>query len=114
MTAFDTTICPLSGGKVRSLLQELAADIEPAQAAWAPPDRMAVIEVPADRDREPCARASARLLGDLEAHALEPDGIVLADNTELLMAEDLVEVGAAGEDEGGGRIARRHGKLIVV
>jgi hypothetical protein len=61
-------------------------------------------EVTADGDAESCARGSTRLLGELQGDAFVGNGVVLADGAGVLMAEDLVEVGAGDGDEGGGRV----------
>jgi hypothetical protein len=64
------------------------------------------VEVAADGDAEPGAGAAAGLLGELQAQAVEGEGVVLAHGALLLVAEDLAQVGAAHGHEGAGGLRR--------
>src|SRR5262249_51252675 len=86
VTAFDTTICPLSGGGAGSRDLEPTSGVEPAQAAASPPDRMSAVEMATCEDLEACAAGAPALLGDLQVHAAEGDGVVASDRACLLDA----------------------------
>lgn len=92
--------CVFGTGAVRGL----AGGIVVAQALSAAPDRVAAVEVATDGHAEAGTGPPARLLGHLEAHALDDHDIVLADGTLLLLTQDRVEIDAVERHEGGGRV----------
>src|ERR1044071_9918603 len=97
--AWESSGGPLSAGP--------AGGREPAQAAGAPPDRMATVEVAADEDAQAGAAPPAPLLVDLQHHAIEHDGVIAGHAARFLVAEDLVQVMSAHRHEGAAGISRR-------
>src|SRR5262249_60303323 len=87
----------------------LAHGIVVAEALRAAPDRVAAVEMPADRHAEAGTGPPARLLGQLEGHAVEDHDIVLADGTLLLLTQDRVEIDAVERHEGAGGVGGRGG-----
>jgi hypothetical protein len=85
-------------------VQGLASGIVVAEALRAAPDRVAAVEVAANGHAEAGTGPPARLLGQLEGHALEDHDIVLADGALLLLTQDRVEIDAVQRHEGGGRV----------
>src|SRR6266545_8308413 len=75
-----------------------------AQALGAAPDRVVAVEMPADGDAEAGTGPPARLLGQLEGHALEDHDIVLADGALLVLTQDRVEIDAVEGHEGTGGV----------
>jgi hypothetical protein len=53
----------------------------------------------ADEDAQAGTGRPAGLFGKLQAHAGEPDGVVLGDHALVFFAQDLVEVDVAERDE---------------
>lgn len=91
-----------------------ARGIVVAEALRAAPDRVAAVEMPADSHAEAGTGPPARLLGQLEGHAVEDHDIVLADGTLLLLTQDRVEIDAVERHEGAGGVGGRVGELGVV
>src|SRR4029077_4663426 len=83
------------------------------QTASAVPDRILAIEVATDEHPQARAAAAAGLLGDLQGHAAEGDGVVAATDPFFLHAEDLVEVHAVERDEGRCGVGRGSSELDV-
>src|SRR5262245_852890 len=62
---------------------------------------------------EPGTRAPARLLGELQGHAVSGDDVVAADHALLFDTEDLLEIHGPERHEGGGGIGGRPAELGV-
>ena len=71
---------------------------------------MPAVEVAANEHAQPLAGAAARLLVDLQAHALERDRVVRGDGARLFVTEDVGEIHLAEGDEGRGGIGGGVGK----
>ena len=95
-------------------VQGLAGGIVVAEALGAAPDRVAAVEMPTDGHAEAGTGPPARLLGQLEGHALEDHDIVLADGALLLLTQDRVEIDAVEGHEGAGGIGGGVRELGVV
>ena len=85
-----------------------------AQALGAPPDRVAAVDVAAHGDAQAGTGPPARLLGELEGHALEDHDIVLADGALLVLTQDRVEINAVEGHEGAGGVGGGVRELGVV
>ena len=97
-----------SGGR-----QLLAVAIVAAETAGAIPHRVMAVEMLTNKHAQPRAGAAARLLGDLEQHAVTANNIVVTDDPFGFHTEDLVEIHAAQGHEGGGRIRRGPAEVRV-
>jgi hypothetical protein len=75
---------------------------------------VATIEVAAHLYCQTGAGAASWLLVELEQHAIEADRVVLADLTDLLLEEDLVQIDAVELHEGTRGIRGQLGELLVV
>src|SRR6478609_6224465 len=84
------------------------------QAAGSSPDRVLAVEMAANRDPQSHARASARLLRDLEGAAVKRDGIIPAHHALFLVAQNLIDIDDADVDERTGGVGRRTTELLVV
>lgn len=85
-----------------------------AEALGAAPDGVTPVEVAADDDVQAGAGGPAGLLGELQAPAVDNDGVVRGDDTLLFHAQDLIEIDIAEGDEGRGWIGRGPGEGGVV
>jgi hypothetical protein len=74
---------------------------------------MATVEMTANEDAQARTGAAARLLGELEAEAIELDGVVARHDALVLMAEDLREVDAPQGNEGRGGVAGGPAELDI-
>lgn len=60
---------------------------------------MPAVEVAADEHAQPLAGAAARLLVDLQAHALEGDRVIRGHRARFFVTEDMGEIHLAEGDE---------------
>src|SRR5215470_6415491 len=98
---------PSGGGQLT------AAVIVAAETAGAIPHRVMAVEMLTNKHAQPRAGAAARLLGDLEQHAVTADHIVVTDDPFRFHTEDLLEIYAAESHEGGGRVRRGSAEVRV-
>src|SRR5262245_17521674 len=77
---------------------------EPAKTVSATPDGVRAIEMPADDDVPTSAGRPAGLFGQLQTHAAEGNGVVLANHAVFFLTQQLIEVdGAQGHTPTWGR-----------
>jgi hypothetical protein len=65
---------------------------------------MGAVEVAATEHAHAATAAAAALFGDLQRQAIEDDDVVTADDTLLLVTEDLLEIDGAERGEGRGGV----------
>src|SRR5574338_9224 len=85
-----------------------------ADAAWAIEDRQSVVCVPAYLDARIHEVRTQRTGLDLQTQLAEDDGVVVADDALLLMAQDLDQIAACPRHEGAAGLGRRHREAPVV
>jgi len=93
--------------------ERLASGVITTEAAAAIQDGVLAVEMAADQDPQPGARAAARLFGELQRPAVGGHDVVAPDGALVLDAEDLVELDAAHRHKGGGGVGRRPAELGV-
>src|SRR6185503_1851212 len=91
----DAACASCLGGQGRRGGETATARIVAPEAAGTIPDRVGAVEMAADEHPQARAGAPAGLLGELEAEALEGDGVIEGDGALLLVAEDGREIDAA-------------------
>src|SRR2546430_7200865 len=89
--------------------ERLAGRVITTEAAAAIPDGALAVEMAADQDPQPGARAAAGLFGELQRHAVRGHDVVAPDHALVLDAKDLVEIDAPQRHKGGGGLGRRPG-----
>src|SRR5262249_61682931 len=92
---------------------EAAVGVIVPEAAGAIPDGVVAAQMAPDHDAQPGAGPPAGLLGELQGDPVGRDDVVAAHHPLLLDAQDLVEVGCAEGNEGGGGIGGGPAKLGV-
>src|SRR5262245_8206166 len=75
---------------------------------------MSPVEMAASQDLEASAGRAAGLLGDLQAHALESDGVVALNGATFFVTEDGLEIGCSHWSEARQRVGGSTGELVVV
>src|SRR5205823_10912338 len=84
-----------------------------AEAAGAPPPGVTAIKMSAEQPAQPRAAAAPALLNELHDNPVQADGIVQGDDTLLLVAEDLVQIGPTEGHEGRSGIGGSPGEFYV-
>src|SRR5205814_1550260 len=102
------------GGRGGAAGRAPAAGVIVPEAPPAVPDAVPAVEMAADEHAQALAGAAARLLVDLQAHALEGDGVIRGDGARLFVTEDVGEVDPAEGHEGRGRIGGGVGKARLI
>src|SRR5262245_5203123 len=74
---------------------------------------MGAREIAADEDLEAGTGAPARLLGELQDHPVEPDGVIAGHGPGFLVTEDFGQIGVEQRDEGNGGVGGGAAELSV-